>query len=638
MLLKRGGGGGHACKHKAMSDRTQISESRGEELLLWIQAPASYKLAKRLRRWVRTYVTTQRIESLRSCVEGFHEHFQDEDVDMDQAGAQLACEHLAAMHSGVLARLREENRVPFCDAWWALNVFPRMLSVMEGYVASEMPPERHRVVDLAAAVDPATAAGPKFLDVDDMTLSLKAATATAFAVIRMVGRGATGRDAAASVEVLLKVLMWRHKRVAALDWSKMSRPDTLRLSEVGDDIGQLQFQLACFASAPNDAAGPAGAAPKRQTLDTTVWVFRNLRVAGVCADRTPDIPKVERVFVHAGIGYSTYVTEAYLRDNLYNDARRSEQYAWLNDELTSTYMILLQIRQDGGWGLPGVACRFFNTFYLTSLCVSEASGYDEWRGQRRARRFPALGTLNRLFFPVHESQRHWMLAVVFVDERTVCFYDSLGSEGKVYVDRVIRFMTQLCQTQKLEEPDRWERTKCQGPPQYDGYNCGMHMCLNADWLSMQAGSMSEANDMWRQWYSTAHMNTWRREFRDFIRASTMTTRAENISDDLSDEEIYLRDFNERTKEMGPFRSSKQNLILTEPGVDTLEADAPSVDTLEEDASGAVRRKGNAPSAARRKGNAPGVDSLEPNTPGDSSQELNAPGSVGRKRHAGGKRP
>jgi sentrin-specific protease 1 len=98
--------------------------------------------------------------------------------------------------------------------------------------------------------------------------------------------------------------------------------------------------------------------------------------------------------------------------------------------------------------------------------------------------------LNKIIFPINQGNQHWTMAVAFMDEKRIQFYDSFGGNG----DRYVRDLFQYLQDEHLDKRgtllpdlDSWTlvgATTRDTPRQRNGYDCGVFVCMFADFLAM----------------------------------------------------------------------------------------------------------------------------------------------------------
>jgi len=117
------------------------------------------------------------------------------------------------------------------------------------------------------------------------------------------------------------------------------------------------------------------------------------------------------------------------------DMSRLAPGQWLNDEIINLYMRLLQERDtklhENHTEYP--KCHFFNTFFIAKLYKDKQKyEYDAVRRWTVPARLKASGQSrksildsDRIFFPVNQSNTHWVCAVADLKNRQLAYYDSL---------------------------------------------------------------------------------------------------------------------------------------------------------------------------------------------------------------------
>jgi sentrin-specific protease 1 len=98
--------------------------------------------------------------------------------------------------------------------------------------------------------------------------------------------------------------------------------------------------------------------------------------------------------------------------------------------------------------------------------------------------------LNKLFFPINIGFMHWVCAVVFMQERRIQFYDSMGNGGEHYLDHIFHYLKDEYDdknnNETMPDADKWDLVpSCteNTPQQVNGFDCGVFTCMNADFLS-----------------------------------------------------------------------------------------------------------------------------------------------------------
>lgn len=82
--------------------------------------------------------------------------------------------------------------------------------------------------------------------------------------------------------------------------------------------------------------------------------------------------------------------------------------------------------------------------------------------------------LDKIFFPINVGEAHWVLVVVYMQERRIQFYDSLGSDGMYYLKHILHYLKNEHKNKKkapLPNMDEWELVPCDSaetPQQLNG--------------------------------------------------------------------------------------------------------------------------------------------------------------------------
>ncbi|KAJ5952587.1 Peptidase C48 SUMO/Sentrin/Ubl1 [Penicillium vulpinum] len=153
--------------------------------------------------------------------------------------------------------------------------------------------------------------------------------------------------------------------------------------------------------------------------------------------------------------------------------------AWLNDEIINAYLGLLvhYLRQSHGNLGPKERPHFhaFNTFFYSTL---RDKGYDGVRRWANRAKIGGVGLLevDTVFIPVHESS-HWTLLVIRPVERTIEYFDSLGSRGLRQVKTVKQWLRGELGPKYNEE--EWTVLPSVSSQQDNGSDCGVFLLTNA---------------------------------------------------------------------------------------------------------------------------------------------------------------
>lgn len=158
--------------------------------------------------------------------------------------------------------------------------------------------------------------------------------------------------------------------------------------------------------------------------------------------------------------------------------------AWLNDEIINSYLgfLVQYLRELNGNLGPKDKPRFhsFNTFFYSTLRDKGYSGVARWA--RRAKiGGQDLLNVDTVFIPVHEIN-HWTLMVVRPADRTIEYFDSLGSAGAGQVSRIKKWLHGELGEQYKEED--WTALASSSSQQDNMSDCGVFLLMNAKAIAL----------------------------------------------------------------------------------------------------------------------------------------------------------
>lgn len=165
---------------------------------------------------------------------------------------------------------------------------------------------------------------------------------------------------------------------------------------------------------------------------------------------------------------------------------RLRENEWLNDDIVSIYMNMLQDREN--YLCSKVMSRKCYIFVNTNAIV-----HLRRDGVRKPFQHLAKGCqindVGKLFFPINLRESHWFLAVVDLENFTIIAYDSYMLLAGNQAERM-RFLNILDNyfshhLQNLTcEPITWRKDICATMPQQNnGSDCGVYTILAADVLA-----------------------------------------------------------------------------------------------------------------------------------------------------------
>jgi sentrin-specific protease 1 len=173
--------------------------------------------------------------------------------------------------------------------------------------------------------------------------------------------------------------------------------------------------------------------------------------------------------------------------------RRLKPGKWLNDEVIHYYFTMLANRDAEMRKAPRKRCHFFKSFFITKLLdegVTNQYAYQNVKDWSKNVPGKDIFGLDMVFIPVNIGNAHWACLVVFVQERRIQFFDSLDGDGMYYMDAVMQYLKDEWKSknpgQELPQLSEWKkvRTTIETPKQQNGFDCGVFICMYADFLSM----------------------------------------------------------------------------------------------------------------------------------------------------------
>ena len=97
-------------------------------------------------------------------------------------------------------------------------------------------------------------------------------------------------------------------------------------------------------------------------------------------------------------------------------------------------------------------------------------------------------SLDKLFIPINKTRLHWMLVVVFMQERKVVFLDPFHSNGHSHRKHVLRYLQEEHRHRHgTDLPNHlWSSEDYDHqlvPYRLNGFDCGVFVCMYVDHLS-----------------------------------------------------------------------------------------------------------------------------------------------------------
>jgi hypothetical protein len=176
---------------------------------------------------------------------------------------------------------------------------------------------------------------------------------------------------------------------------------------------------------------------------------------------------------------------------------------WLNDEVISYFLVMLSKRDEEMCreDPSRKRCHFFKSFFITKL-LNEGhtnpaiDGKYEYKNVKRwSKKVPGtcfvvftrvLGAireaaaltilmlypsfagkdifkLDKIIFPINQGSMHWVCAVIYMQEKRIQFFDSMGDDGMTYLESLFEYVKDEHQDKKgspLPDQDQWRLVPC----------------------------------------------------------------------------------------------------------------------------------------------------------------------------------
>lgn len=117
--------------------------------------------------------------------------------------------------------------------------------------------------------------------------------------------------------------------------------------------------------------------------------------------------------------------------------------------------------------------------------------YNYKNVKRWGRKVPGKDIFNLKYIicPVNEGNVHWVSAVIFMEEKKIQWFDSMGGTDMYRLNGLLRYLKDEWNAKKKGQgefnEDEWELVRCTAdtPRQANGYDCGVFTCMICDFIS-----------------------------------------------------------------------------------------------------------------------------------------------------------
>ena len=166
---------------------------------------------------------------------------------------------------------------------------------------------------------------------------------------------------------------------------------------------------------------------------------------------------------------------------------------WLHDGTVNFYMNLLSIRDEKFVNnyLRKQRSYFFTSFFFERLlwkpsdCKDKTTGKFDQLQKWTTKRNINIFDYDKLFFPVNISNGHWLLVVIWLKEKEIRYYDSMGDS---YFEHTTKKFLDYMQIVHKIDSTKWRcvnvRKEDGLAQQENGNDCGVYMLMFCDCLAV----------------------------------------------------------------------------------------------------------------------------------------------------------
>ena len=149
---------------------------------------------------------------------------------------------------------------------------------------------------------------------------------------------------------------------------------------------------------------------------------------------------------------------------------------WLNDEIINYYIKNCLANRDKELcsnDSNRKRSHFFSSFFAQKLFVTENgdphlrgkynySNVANW-GKKGAVPAKDIFDLKYIFIPINENNMHWVSAMVFMEEKKICWYNSLGGTDSTKFYGILQYLKDEWKAKRrgdLDPNDEWNFVRC----------------------------------------------------------------------------------------------------------------------------------------------------------------------------------
>ena len=156
---------------------------------------------------------------------------------------------------------------------------------------------------------------------------------------------------------------------------------------------------------------------------------------------------------------------------------------WLNDEVINFYSKMIIKEQQN----KGERIHLFRSHFMTQLSSKSGISYKNVERWSRNVHGGDLFDLSKLFIPINVNRSHWILAVIFFEEKRIQIYDSMNGSGYRYLNMLFDYLKCEFRDKKKSKGswNDWKLIPCgrNTPQQENGFDCGVFVCMYIHYIA-----------------------------------------------------------------------------------------------------------------------------------------------------------
>ncbi|KAL7427955.1 hypothetical protein ACHAXH_002583 [Discostella pseudostelligera] len=172
---------------------------------------------------------------------------------------------------------------------------------------------------------------------------------------------------------------------------------------------------------------------------------------------------------------------------------------WLNDEIINYFLKNCLAKRDEKLCAkqPGrKRSHFFNSFFVQTMFDDKNNNralrgkYNYKNVKRWSKKVPGkdIFKLKYILCPINLDNMHWTSAVIFMEEKRIQYYDSLGGTDMLKLEGLLQYVKDEFKAKndgKEMDATEWELVGCtrDTPRQRNGFDCGVFTCMFCDFIS-----------------------------------------------------------------------------------------------------------------------------------------------------------